>query len=162
MDNRFDAYRAKIFLTGDSITEGDGNASAYRYALFKKLWEAGAAFTFLGPNTSGDLRLPTAYYPHGGYCGITIGSDPEKDPGLMGRVKTMEITALMRTQRYEQARELLEGKIVLTDVREGEVQLTNMWFELMARIEKGDASEESIAWARETLKPPKHLDFRMN
>ena len=80
----------------------------------------------------------------------------------LGRVKTMEITALMRTQRYEQARELLEGKIVLTDVREGEVQLTNMWFELMARIEKGDASEESIAWARETLKPPKHLDFRMN
>ena len=90
MDNRFDAYRAKIFLTGDSITEGDGNASAYRYALFKKLWEAGAAFTFLGPNTSGDLRLPTAYYPHGGYCGITIGSDPEKDPGLMDRVKNME------------------------------------------------------------------------
>ena len=80
----------------------------------------------------------------------------------LGRVKTMEITALMRTERYEQARELLEGKIVLTDVREGEVQLTNMWFELMARIEKGDASEESIAWARETLKPPKHLDFRMN
>ena len=89
MDNRFDSYRAKIFLTGDSITEGDGNASAYRYQLFKKLWDAGAAFTFLGPNTSGDLRLPTAYYPHGGYCGITIGSDPEKDPGLMGRVKTM-------------------------------------------------------------------------
>lgn len=80
----------------------------------------------------------------------------------LGRVKTMEITALMRTQRYEQARELLEGKIVLTDVREGEVQLTNMWFELMARIEKGDASEESVAWARENLKPPKHLDFRMN
>ena len=80
----------------------------------------------------------------------------------LGRVKTMEITALMRTQRYEQARELLEGKIVLTDVREGEVQLTNMWFELMARMKRGDASEENVAWAKDNLKPPKHLDFRMN
>ncbi|MBR5288558.1 MAG: DUF5107 domain-containing protein [Clostridia bacterium] len=80
----------------------------------------------------------------------------------LGRVKTMEITALMRTQRYEEARVLLEGKIVLTDVREGEVQLTNMWFELMACMKKGDASEENVAWAKDNLKPPKHLDFRMN
>ena len=53
-------------------------------------------------------------------------------------------------------------KDINVDVREGEVQLTNMWFELKARIEKGDASEENVAWARENLKPPKHLDFRMN
>lgn len=80
----------------------------------------------------------------------------------LGRVKTMEITALMRTGHYDEARTLLEGKIVLTDVREGEVQLTNMWFELMARMQRGDASEENIAWAKDHLKPPKHLDFRMN
>jgi len=80
-------------MTGDSITEGDGNASAYRFQLFRRLYAAGVPFTFLGPNTSGDLRLPEAYYPHGGYCGITIGSDPEKDPGLMLKVKTMQAYA---------------------------------------------------------------------
>ena len=73
-------------MTGDSITEGDGNASAYRYQLFEKLYKSGAAFEFLGPNTSGDLRLPKAYYHHGGYCGITIGTDPEKDPGLNAKL----------------------------------------------------------------------------
>lgn len=80
----------------------------------------------------------------------------------LGRVKTMEITALMRTGHIEEARELLEGRIVLTDVREGEIQLTNMWFELMALKELGKADEESVRWARENLKPPKHLDFRVN
>jgi len=80
----------------------------------------------------------------------------------LGRVKTMEITALMRTGRVEEARVLLEGKIVLTDVREGEIQLTNMWFELMAIKKFGKADEEGIAWAKENLKPPKHLDFRVN
>ena len=80
----------------------------------------------------------------------------------LGRVKTMEITALMRTGRLEEARVLLEGKIVLTDVREGEIQLTNMWFELKAIEKYGKADEAAIAWARENLKPPKHLDFRMN
>ena len=80
----------------------------------------------------------------------------------LGRVKTMEITALMRTGHLEEAAALLEGKIVLTDVREGEIQLTNMWFELMAIREFGAANEENIAWAKENLKPPKHLDFRVN
>lgn len=80
----------------------------------------------------------------------------------LGRVKTMEITALMRTGHIEEARELLEGKIVLTDVREGEIQLTNMWFELMAIKECGRADEDTIAWAKDNLKPPRHLDFRVN
>jgi len=80
----------------------------------------------------------------------------------LGRVKTMEITALMRTGRIEEARVLLEGKIVLTDVREGEIQLTNMWFELMAIKQFGKADEEAVQWAKDHLKPPKHLDFRVN
>ncbi len=80
----------------------------------------------------------------------------------LGRVKTMEITALMRTGHIEKARMLLEGKIVLTDVREGEIQLTNMWFELMAIKQFGTADDETIQWAKDHLKPPKHLDFRVN
>ena len=80
----------------------------------------------------------------------------------LGRVKTLEIAALMRTDRLDEAQALLESRIVLTDVREGDVLLTDLWFELMARRERGSADEESIAWARENLRPPRDLDFRMS
>ena len=80
----------------------------------------------------------------------------------LGRVKTYEILALLRTDRCDEAQKLLESRIVLTDVREGDVLLTDLWFELMARRERGNADPESIAWAQENLKPPKHLDFRMS
>ena len=79
----------------------------------------------------------------------------------IGRVKTHAIAALMRTGRLQEAEALLGGDIVLTDVREGNVLLTDLWFELMARKEKGSADETALAWARETLVPPKRLDFRM-
>lgn len=79
----------------------------------------------------------------------------------LGRVKTYEILALLRTERIVEAQALLESRIVLTDVREGDVLLTDLWFELMARRERGSADAEAIAWAQENLKPPKHLDFRM-
>lgn len=79
----------------------------------------------------------------------------------IGRVKTHAIAALMRTGRLGEAEELLNGDIVLTDVREGNVLLTDLWFEMMARKEKGNVGEEALAWAREQLTPPKRLDFRM-
>lgn len=80
----------------------------------------------------------------------------------VGRVKTYEILALLRTGRYDEAQALLMSRIVLTDVREGDVLLTDLWFELMARKERGSADEEDIIWAHEHLKPPRHLDFRMS
>jgi len=80
----------------------------------------------------------------------------------LGRIKTFEITMLIRTGRYEEAQTMLEEPIELTDVREGNALLTDLWFELMARREHGNANEESMEWARASLKPPKHLDFRMS
>ena len=52
---------------GDSLTEGDGNPSAYRYPLFERLFKAGADFRFVGPSSSrDDVRLPALYNHHGG------------------------------------------------------------------------------------------------
>lgn len=79
----------------------------------------------------------------------------------LGRIRTFEIAALLRTDRLDEAAALLESRIVLTDVREGDVLLSDLWFEMTARREKGSSSEEAIAWARENRRPPKHLDFRM-
>lgn len=78
-----------------------------------------------------------------------------------GRVKTYRIAALLRKGRVEEAGEILSGPIVLTDVREGNTLLTDLWFEYMAIRERGEATPENLAWAMSTLKPPRHLDFRM-
>ncbi len=72
----------KIFCMGDSLTEGDGNPSAYRYALFEKLFKAGASFRFAGPsNSRDDIRLPALYNHHGGNCGYVIGDDFDEGGG---------------------------------------------------------------------------------
>lgn len=60
---------------GDSLTEGDGNGSAYRYELFRRLYMDGADFAFIGGQKAGDIRLPERYARHGGYCGYVIGDD---------------------------------------------------------------------------------------
>ena len=80
----------------------------------------------------------------------------------VGRIRIFEIAALIRMGRLDEAETLINGPLVMPDVREGDVLLTDLWFELMAIKEKGSASEENIAWAHENLKPPKHLDFRMH
>lgn len=80
----------------------------------------------------------------------------------VGRIRVFEIAALIRMGRLDEAKAQISGPIVLPDVREGDVLLTDLWFELMAIKEKGSASEENLAWAHENLKPPKHLDFRMH
>ena len=80
----------------------------------------------------------------------------------MGRICIFEIAALIRVGRLDEADRLINGPLVMPDVREGDVMLTDLWFELMAIKEKGSASEENLTWAHENLKPPKHLDFRMH
>ena len=79
-----------------------------------------------------------------------------------GRIKCCEVAAQLRTGHLDTAEQLLHSGIVVTDLREGQCLLTDLWFELMALRIKGSADKESIAWAHENLKPPKQLDFRMN
>lgn len=74
----------KIFFMGDSLTEGDGNPSAYRYPLFERLFKAGADFRFVGPSSSrDDVRLPALYNHHGGNCGYVIGTDSDEGGGSL-------------------------------------------------------------------------------
>ncbi len=68
--------RARIYMLGDSLTEGEGGS--YRFALFERLCRAGASFEFLGENIDGDIRLPGAYRRYGGGCGKAIGGDTDE------------------------------------------------------------------------------------
>ncbi|MBQ8136456.1 MAG: DUF5107 domain-containing protein, partial [Clostridia bacterium] len=78
-----------------------------------------------------------------------------------GRVTVYYAAALLRTGKIDAAENVLQGPIVLTDVREGNTLLTDLWFEAAAIRHAGKADAESLAWAEEHIKPPKHLDFRM-
>ena len=85
-------------------------------------------------------------------------------PGALGgdgRVQTYYAAALLRSGNIDEAEQVLRSPIVLTDVREGNTLLTDLWFEAAAIRHAGKADEESLAWAETHARPPEHLDFRM-
>jgi tetratricopeptide (TPR) repeat protein len=70
----------------------------------------------------------------------------------LGRCKVLMAEALLACGQAKEAERILRGKIELTDVREGEVRLTDLWFKLCEL--KGVSPEQNP--------PPTHLDFRMH
>jgi len=96
---------------------------------------------------------------------VTVyASLPEKIRAL-GRIKALYAGALVETDRLAEAEKLLGGAFRLTDVREGEVRLTDLWFRLCAKkraaqegVPLTDALMEEV---RKTAPVPSHLDFRM-
>ena len=78
-----------------------------------------------------------------------------------GRVCAYHAAALLRSGHIDEAERILEGPLVLTDVREGNTLLTDLWFEAAAIRHTGKADASGLAWAEEHVRPPEHLDFRM-
>lgn len=82
-----------------------------------------------------------------------------------GRIKTSYCEALIEVGKYETAEKTLLGDIELTDVREGEVKLSDLWFSLCAHKEaraRGcEYSEELLEEIKKTVTVPEKLDFRM-
>lgn len=88
-----------------------------------------------------------------------------KEVRALGRLKVLLIEALLDTGDISRAERMLNGNIELTDVREGEVKLTDLWFRMMAmkkakenQLELDDALLEQV---KKECTPPAHLDFRM-
>ncbi len=84
----------------------------------------------------------------------------------LGRLKVMLIEALLDVGDAAGAKHMLNGKIELTDVREGEVKLTDLWFRMTAMIkarENGKKMDEALLeQVKKECTPPAHLDFRMH
>ena len=82
-----------------------------------------------------------------------------------GRIKTSYCEALIEVGKYETAEKTLLGDIELTDVREGEVKLSDLWFSLCAHKEaraRGcEYSEGLLEEIKKTVTVPEKLDFRM-
>ncbi len=87
----------------------------------------------------------------------------DKNKQELGRVKMLYIEALIKTGGYDLAEKMLRGPVQLTDVREGEVKLTELWFELFAlkKTSGKPATEEIMSQVKRDYPPPAHLDFRM-
>jgi lysophospholipase L1-like esterase len=73
----FKYKNVRICCIGDSITQGTGTYSAYRYYLYRDLISSGATFTYVGSERSVDPRMPSAYQFHGGYGGAFIGPNTD-------------------------------------------------------------------------------------
>ena len=66
----------KVVFAGDSLTEGDGTYSGYRYQAWRALYAAGITYETVGPYMSErpDERLPARYRKYGGKCGWKISN----------------------------------------------------------------------------------------
>ena len=78
-----------------------------------------------------------------------------------GRILTLRAAALLRSGDLDGCEQILQGNIVLTDIREGNTLLTDLFFELAAMRQFGRVSEDALVWAKQHVTPPQHLDFRM-
>lgn len=81
-----------------------------------------------------------------------------------GRMQIMEARAALKMNDLQRVKEILESRPVVSDIREGEVILSNLWFEMH---EKRIAAEENVSVndelrqrIRREYPPPSWLDFR--
>lgn len=75
-----------ILPIGDSITDGAGTHSGYRFFLHNLLYKNGINFRFAGPKKAHDPRMPERYYYHAGYGGNTIGPDESRSGNIFSRL----------------------------------------------------------------------------
>ena len=78
----------------------------------------------------------------------------------LSRVRFYYIYALLRAGKTELACEEFEksGNFNIDDIEEGEISITQLWFEL----EEEKAKKEGKTFDRKSAKVPREFDFRMN
>ncbi|MBD3185105.1 DUF5107 domain-containing protein [Candidatus Poribacteria bacterium] len=83
-----------------------------------------------------------------------------------GRMNIMEARAAMKKGDLDRVEEILLSKPSVADVREGEVTLSNLWFEMhekrIAKTENIAVDDELRKRVRREFKPPAWLDFRQS
>jgi tetratricopeptide (TPR) repeat protein len=81
------------------------------------------------------------------------------------RVGMVRIRTLLELGRLAEAEECLREARVPPDLREGDQNLTELWFELQARrasLREGVPLDDSLRQrVRAQASPPRHIDFRM-
>ncbi len=86
-----------------------------------------------------------------------------------GRLKIYFAMALIKRSEYDKAREIVNKDFIMSDIKEGELSISYLWFELYRRIyakeigkEYDENDKELIKAADEKYPLPAELDFRMH
>lgn len=76
------------------------------------------------------------------------------------RIRLYRAICAEKRGQLELAEEILtaDGGLEVPDIREGEVSVTKLWFDIMEK----KAERDGVPFDRNTAKPPKKFDFRMN
>ena len=81
-----------------------------------------------------------------------------------GRLRIMEAQAAIKLGDLQKVEEILQSRPSVADVREGEVTLSNLWFEMhekrIAAAENVPIDKKLRQRVRENYPPPSWLDFR--
>lgn len=97
---------------------------------------------------------------------VSLYEELPEDVRDLGRIKVQLIEAFLDEGHIDKAEELLNQEIELTDVREGEVKLSDLWYRMMALKISSSTGREIDDNLLEEIKrdytPPIHLDFRMH
>lgn len=87
----------------------------------------------------------------------------------LGRIRLFRAIALIHTNRLEEAAEIINERFVMADIKEGELSVSQLWFDLYRRLyamKLGAAYDEKDALlcraADEMYPLPKAVDFRMH
>ena len=91
------------------------------------------------------------------------------DIKMLGRTRLYRAVALINLNRLKEAAEIINPDFVMSDIKEGELSVSYLWFELYRRLyaeEKGmdycSDNAQLIKEADEKYPLPKKLDFRMH
>jgi len=90
-----------------------------------------------------------------------FGSMPE-DLQKDGRLRLYKTSALMKLERIEEAVEILNESFTMDDIKEGELSISGIWFELYRKLYKKEMGIDDPVKADEKYPLPKRLDFRMH
>lgn len=82
----------------------------------------------------------------------------------VGRMRIMEAHSAMKMDDLDRVEGILQSKPVVPDIREGEVSLSDLWFELhekrISKAENIPIDDELKKRVRKDFPPPSWLDFR--
>lgn len=79
-----------------------------------------------------------------------------------GRLRLYKVAALMRLDRLEEATAILNPSFVMDDIKEGELSISGIWFELYRKLYAKETGNDDPEKADEKYPLPKSLDFRMH
>lgn len=79
-----------------------------------------------------------------------------------GRLRLYKTSALLRLDRLDEAREILTPDFMMYDIKEGELSISGIWFELYRRIYAKETGVDDPEKADEKYPLPPRLDFRMH